>query len=299
MIPEPQRTYVLELLKALGPAAEDFVVAGAQAMKFMLEKARGTKDVDFVLDIMRLRAESLSIAATLATLGYTVVKESQNFQFEKPIPGSREVMRIEFMAPEEFKREKDFRVDVEKGVHARFCTGGGIALTESSLYPLSGKLPDGSSFSASVRVTKSHALVMLKLLALDDRYRNVRGAEQAKHDREEARTHAADSIAIISGESDLEQFKKNFENQFRPDLPLGVRVLNILEDYFRDDTSPGLLVYEEMAVRSHAIRRLNNLRRPRSNSATNAIWQSPFSQVDLHSKRDLIKQELRRNARLV
>jgi hypothetical protein len=124
MIPEPQLAYVLELLKALGPSAEDFVVAGAQAMKFMLAKARGTKDIDFVLDIMRLRAESPSIAATLAALGYTVVKESQNFQFQKPIPGSKEVMRIEFMAPEEFKREKDFRVDVEKGVHARFCTGG-------------------------------------------------------------------------------------------------------------------------------------------------------------------------------
>jgi len=31
MIPEPQRTYVLELLAALGPSADDFVVAGAQA----------------------------------------------------------------------------------------------------------------------------------------------------------------------------------------------------------------------------------------------------------------------------
>jgi hypothetical protein len=29
MIPEPQRTYVLELLAALGPAAKDFVIAGA------------------------------------------------------------------------------------------------------------------------------------------------------------------------------------------------------------------------------------------------------------------------------
>ena len=37
MIPEPQLTYVLELLKALGPAAEDFVIAGAQAIKFMLK----------------------------------------------------------------------------------------------------------------------------------------------------------------------------------------------------------------------------------------------------------------------
>ena len=44
MIPEPQRTYVLELFKALGAAADGFVVAGAQAMKFMLSHARATKD---------------------------------------------------------------------------------------------------------------------------------------------------------------------------------------------------------------------------------------------------------------
>jgi hypothetical protein len=40
MIPEPQRTYVLELLKALGPAGDEFVVAGAQAMK-LLSMAQG------------------------------------------------------------------------------------------------------------------------------------------------------------------------------------------------------------------------------------------------------------------
>jgi hypothetical protein len=46
VIPEPQRTYVLELLHALGPAASDFVVAGAQAMKVMVDRARATKDID-------------------------------------------------------------------------------------------------------------------------------------------------------------------------------------------------------------------------------------------------------------
>ena len=30
-MPEPQKTYVLELLQALGPAADEFVVAGPQA----------------------------------------------------------------------------------------------------------------------------------------------------------------------------------------------------------------------------------------------------------------------------
>ena len=40
-------------------------------------------------------------------------------------------MRIEFMAPEELKREKDSRADVQDGLHARACTGGSIALAES------------------------------------------------------------------------------------------------------------------------------------------------------------------------
>jgi hypothetical protein len=54
VIPEPQRTYLLELLHALGPAADDFVVAGAQAMKFVVDNARGTKDVDFLLNVLAL-----------------------------------------------------------------------------------------------------------------------------------------------------------------------------------------------------------------------------------------------------
>jgi len=57
MIPEPQKTYVLELLAALGTAADDFVVAGAQAMKFSVEKVRGTKDVDFILNVIALRKD--------------------------------------------------------------------------------------------------------------------------------------------------------------------------------------------------------------------------------------------------
>jgi len=248
MIPEPQRTYVLELLKALGPAADDFVVAGAQAMKFVLERARATKDIDFVLDIVGLRAEKVSIAARLQELGYKVVEGSRNFQFEKPIPNSTESMRIEFMAPEEFKREKDFRVDVENGIHARALTGGSVAVVESSIHELSGNLPDGSPFKASIRVTKPHALVMLKLLALDDRYRNIRGALEAKHDREEARTHAADIIAIVTAQLDEEQFKNDFERQFQGAVGLGIRVLKILDGYFRESTSPGLLVYEESIV---------------------------------------------------
>ena len=69
MIPEPQKTYVMELLYALGTTADEFVVAGAQAMKFMMERARATKDIDFVLDVVRLRSEPLLLGAQLEKLG--------------------------------------------------------------------------------------------------------------------------------------------------------------------------------------------------------------------------------------
>ncbi len=86
MIPEPQRTYLLELLSALGPAAGDFVVAGAQAIKFAVKDARGTKDVDFILNVIALRREPVQVDAVLKQLGYTTVAGARNFQFENPFP---------------------------------------------------------------------------------------------------------------------------------------------------------------------------------------------------------------------
>jgi hypothetical protein len=250
MIPEPQLTYLLELLHALGSAAADFVVAGAQAMKFTVTKARGTKDFDFLLNVMALRKEPLQLAAIFDKLGYKAVPESRNFQFEKPIPGGTETMRIEFMAPDEYKREKDFRVDVQEGVHARACTGGSIALVQSNQRKLSGKLPSGESFATEIRVTQPHALVMLKLLALADRYSNIRGPKEARHDREEAQTHAADIVAIVSAVSDIAQFNTMFASQFLAESLLGIRVYHILADFFRETTSPGLLVYAEHVATS-------------------------------------------------
>ena len=65
---------------------------------------------------------------------------------------------------------------------------------------------------------------MLKLLALDDRYRNIRGLAEARHDREEARTHAADIVAIVSVQADADKFKTDFQQQFQADAELGLRV---------------------------------------------------------------------------
>lgn len=249
MIPEPQKAYLLELLVPLGSAADEFVLVGGQALKFVLGHARATRDFDFLLDAISLRERPAHLAKKLAALGYTVVPESRNFQYEKPIPGTNEVMRVEFMAPRELKRDNDFRVDIEKGLHARECLGGTIALRESDIHEIQGALPDGTPARASLRVTRSYALVFLKLLALDDRYRNLRGPDHAEHDRNEARVHASDIIAILNAAVDVTAFRDAFYGQFASDPTLGIRVTDHLRTYFRDDTSPGMLLYEE-ALRS-------------------------------------------------
>ena len=248
LIPEPQRGHVLELLKALGPTGDAFVLAGAQAMKFAVANARATKDFDFILDVIALRSDSTSLASVLMKLGYRA--GARNFQFEKAIPDSAEIVRLEFMGPDEHKRQGDFRVDVQDGVHARACTGGKIVLAESDLHAISGRLPNGTAVTENVRVTRPHALVMLKCLAVDERYRNIRGAAHARHDREEARIHAADIVAILSAQQDLVGFAEKFRIQFGLEPDLGGRIKKIVEDYFKDLNAPGLLVYEEFLVNS-------------------------------------------------
>jgi hypothetical protein len=114
---------------------------------------------------------------------------------------------------------------------------------------------DGLEFTASLRVTEPHALVMLKLLALDDRYRNIRSPAEARHDREESRTHAADILAIVSAQTNPAQFKEAFQRQFEADPPLGMRVSQVLHEYFSESTSPGLLVYEGFLVADRPLHR--------------------------------------------
>ena len=245
VIPYPQRSYVLELLVALGPVAEDFVLAGAQALKFCNPKFRATRDFDFVLHALSLREADLKVAEILSSLGYKPVASAQLFQFVKPIPNSPEVMRIEFMAPAYYKRPNDFRVDIQPGIHARACEGGSIAIAESDLWEVSGFTPNGTQTSAFVRVTRPTALVMMKLLAVRDRYHNLRRTQQREHDRNEARIHAADVVDVIRAQTDVYDFRSRFYAQFAPEPHLKDDICGIVRDYFETENSPGVLLYEE------------------------------------------------------
>ena len=221
---------------------------GGHALRFMVARPRVTRDFDFVLDVTYLRDCSTSLASVLASLGYVAIENARNFQFEKPIPNSVEVMRIEFLAPAEFARKNEIRVDVQNGVHGRACAGGSIVIVETEKHHVSGVLPDGGLAEADIQVTRSHALVMLKLLAMDERYRNVRGAAHAEHDREEAATHASDVVAILSAQTSPNDFRSRFSGQFDQDANLKERSFEIVRDYFGEPTRPGLVLYAESLI---------------------------------------------------
>jgi Nucleotidyl transferase AbiEii toxin, Type IV TA system len=249
VIPEPQRTYVLELFTALGATADGMVLAGGQAVRFWVARPRATRDLDFVLDVAYFREYDARIAPILERLGYSAPANARNFQFEKTIPNSTEPMRIEFLAPAEFGRKNQIRVDVQEGIHGRACIGGSIVLAETEQHEIVGALPDGTPARASVRVTRPHGLTMLKLIALDERYRNIRGAPHAEHDRGEARTHTGDVVAIMSAQRDLWQFRERFAAQFRADAELKTRTYQIIRDYFGERSAPGVILYSEALVR--------------------------------------------------
>lgn len=245
MIPEPHKTYVLELLAALGPAADDFVLTGARALRFITGSVRPTRDFDFVLDAYSIARDAPPIVDLLGSIGYTPVEESKYFQFQKAIPGSREVMRIEFLAPEELAKGNDIRVKVQPRLHGRSLKGGSITLRETEEHTIDGKLPNGRPFTTRLRVVKPAALVMLKIFAVADRLANIRGARHREHDRNEAAVHAADVVAILRAQADIALFAESFGAQFSDERSLRDQAYGELSRLFSSTTSPGLLLYEE------------------------------------------------------
>ncbi len=154
------------------------------------------------------------------------------------------------MAPAEFVRKDGIRVDVQNGVHGRACVGGAIVVVETDEHEVIGSLPDGKPARVGVQVTRPHAVVLLKLLAMDDRYRNFRGPAHAEHDREEARTHAGDIVAVLSAQTNLGEFRNGFAGQFGQDTALQGRTYQVIRDYFGDESKPGLVLYGESLIAS-------------------------------------------------
>jgi hypothetical protein len=245
MIEQPQLSYFIEFMSALGDAAENFVLVGAQAMRFWHKNVRYTKDTDLVLGAHKLKKSDVKIAEVLDALNYEVVQEAQRFQFIKKIPGSKEKMRLEFLASDQGVIPDGFRVKIQEDIHAHTCLGAEVAIKESELKTITGPLPDGTITTIKIRVAKPYALLMLKLFAMDDRNKNIRGPKESEHDRERARVHAADVIQLVSDNIKNPEFTEKFWKQFGDDVGLEERIENIFSKYYENLNSPGIQLYRE------------------------------------------------------
>ncbi|MFH1226983.1 MAG: nucleotidyl transferase AbiEii/AbiGii toxin family protein [Planctomycetota bacterium] len=248
IITQPQLGHLLELIGELGAVADNLVLVGGQAARLLNITARATKDFDFVLNVVALREITQPISDTLTKLGYQVVEKSKMFQFYKQISVTPDrQIRLEFLASDKEKRTKkgNIRIDIQKDLHARACAGAEIALKESDSIPISGTLPDGKTVQAQLRLIRSHALLMLKLFAMDERYRNIRGPKEYKHDREEAQIHTDDIVRIVRHHIQNPDFKGLFWSQFGKEQELEKRSRNIITEYFADLNAPGIQLYRE------------------------------------------------------
>jgi len=247
MIEQPQLSYFVEFINALGVAAENFVLVGAQAMRFWQQKVRYTKDTDLILGAYQLARSDIKIADVLESLNYEVVQEAQRFQFSKDIPESEEKMRLEFLASEQGVIPDGFRINIQENVHAHKCLGAEVAIKESEFKIITGPLPNGEVVTVGIRVAKPHALLMLKLFAMDDRNKNIRGPKEAEHDRERARVHAADVVTLVNDNINNPEFIEKFWKQFGDDVGLEERTVNILTECYKDEKNklPGIQLYRE------------------------------------------------------
>jgi len=201
-------------------------------------------DIDFVLDVFALRNTNPLIIDVLNKLNYKVAPEAQNFQFVKEISSELKI-RIEFLASEKAKRKNNIRVDIQDEIHARACTGAEIAIKESYFENIKGVLPNGTPVNVKIRVACAHALLMLKLFAMDDKYKNISGPDKIEENRNEARTHSADIVKIVYEHIQNPDFVKSFWSQFNQNKQLQQRCNNIISSYFKDINNIGIILYEE------------------------------------------------------
>ena len=163
----------------------------------------GPKGVYFVLNEIGPEGRASTAVRRVEAVGYTAVAGRETSGLGKLIPNSRETTSIEFTAPEECKRLTDFRVDVQQGFTAELVPVEASRSLSRRIVRSKALCRTASRTPRGVRVPRPQALVMLKLQARYDRYHNIRGPQEARHDREDEQTHATDIVAIVKARPDL------------------------------------------------------------------------------------------------
>ena len=55
-------------------------------------------------------------------------------------------------------------------------------------------------------------------------------------------------MAVLSAQTNLDQFRNGFASQFGQDTALKGRAYQIIRDYFGDESKPGLVLYGESLI---------------------------------------------------
>ena len=173
------RAVLIEIAQILGSFRDKFVIVGGAVPWLLLDNAAmrhvGTVDIDLGLDAEALGdGEYARLVELLMEHGYAQGKHLEEFQLERRSPapddGSPIDVVVDFLIPKKaaVKKNRPPLIDGFRPVHA---SGAGLALQFRETIEIEGEMPGGMVNRVKVAIASIPALLAMKGLALDGRYK--------------------------------------------------------------------------------------------------------------------------------
>ena len=173
------RSVLIEVAQILGSFRDKFVIVGGAVPWLLLDNAAmrhvGTIDIDLGLDAEALGdGEYARLIELLMEHGYAQGEHLEEFQLERRSPapddGSPIVVVVDFLIPAKaaVTKNRPPLIDGFRPVHA---SGAGLALQFRETIEIEGEMPGGMVNRVKVAIASIPALLAMKGLALDGRYK--------------------------------------------------------------------------------------------------------------------------------
>jgi len=171
---EAARSVLIELIHLLGEYREHIVVVGGWTPRFICPQTEkqhvGSLDVDVALDHREITDEGYrTIQRLLLDHGYT--QGDQPFIFYRVVPiGGREIrVEVDLLGAEYEGTGRTHRTQQVQDVRLRKARGADLAFDAPVEVTEQGRLPDGATDKATLRVASVAPFLVMKAMALDAR----------------------------------------------------------------------------------------------------------------------------------
>ena len=225
--------------------------AGETHLLPLIPEARSTNDLDMFLatEILADLSKAKAVLATVQRLGFTAVKDRENFQFLKAFPVGRQSfeVKIDFLTPMPNNPVAQGALDIQErrvrnkksgGIHAHKAEEA-IAVEDKPVsVVLTGLRTTGENFSGQVYLPQAYAYLLMKLFAFRD-------WEQVKQNPGYASKHALDVYSIVAMITEEELAVAEQASRIYWHRPEAREAAAIVQEFFARTTDLGNLRLRE------------------------------------------------------